>query len=677
MVNLMDSPGHVDFSSEVSTAVRLCDGAVLVVDVVEGVQPQTKVVLKQAWDEGIKPVLALNKLDRLVLEMKLDPLAAYHHIMQVLEQVNALVAEMFTEEVLAKSNEARERKADEVLELGVEDVYDWSSGLDEADDSSIYFAPEMGNVVFCSAVDGWAFSLSTFASIYSKKLGFSKSVLQRTLWGDFHINMKAKKIYSGASAKAKKPLFVSLVLENIWAVYEAVVVRKDKERLEKIVSSLSLSVAARDLRSTDSKQQLAAVFSAWLPLAAAILSMVVNRLPSPAHLGPDRAEKLLCSRTKKFSSLPTQTQQLREHFVSCSPAGPTIVFISKMFPVARAQLPEHKVRPLSSVELAERREEARARHQERQQGAEQSGAGVVELSAEQVAELADRAEAGAVDRQGADTAFLAFARVYSGCLEPGQPLWAVGPKHDPALAATALEAGDAGMGGHAVRVNPGSLYILLGRDLESVDRVPAGNIVGIAGLQDAVLKSATLSSSPWCPPFVPLVQSSVPILRVALEPARSSDLPRLQAGLQLLNQADAHVEVLVSEAGEHLLVTAGEVHLQRCLADLTMEYAGCEISVSDPIVPFRETIVRPPETDMVNEAVVANEGEESVGELVMLASPDQSAQLAVRALPLPAELCRLLDQRGDLLRAAARQTGGSLSNASQADMSQLREQINR
>ena len=52
LVNLIDSPGHMDFSSEVSTLVRLCDGAILVMDVVEGVQPQTKVVLRQAWDGG-------------------------------------------------------------------------------------------------------------------------------------------------------------------------------------------------------------------------------------------------------------------------------------------------------------------------------------------------------------------------------------------------------------------------------------------------------------------------------------------------------------------------------------------------------------------------------------------------------------------------------------------------
>lgn len=83
LVNLIDSPGHVDFSSEVSTAVRLCDGAIVVVDVVEGVCPQTKVALQQAWMENIKPVLVLNKIDRLILELKLEPLDAYVKLMQV------------------------------------------------------------------------------------------------------------------------------------------------------------------------------------------------------------------------------------------------------------------------------------------------------------------------------------------------------------------------------------------------------------------------------------------------------------------------------------------------------------------------------------------------------------------------------------------------------------------
>lgn len=83
LINLIDSPGHVDFSSEVSTAVRLCDGAIVVVDVVEGVCAQTKVALQQAWVENIKPILVLNKLDRFIMELKLSPLDAYYKLVQV------------------------------------------------------------------------------------------------------------------------------------------------------------------------------------------------------------------------------------------------------------------------------------------------------------------------------------------------------------------------------------------------------------------------------------------------------------------------------------------------------------------------------------------------------------------------------------------------------------------
>ena len=675
LINLMDSPGHVDFSSEVSTAVRLCDGAILVVDVVEGVQPQTKVVLRQAWDEGIKPVLVLNKVDRLIGEMKHDPLAAYHHMVQVLEQVNALVAEMFTQEVLEKSNKIKENKKD--VEIGVNDVFDWSDGLEDADDSNLYFSPEQGNVVFCSAVDGWAFSLNTFAKIYSKKLGFSESVLQRTLWGDYYINMKAKKIFSGAGAKAKKPLFVSLVLENIWAVYDAVVVRKDKDMLQKMVASLALNIPPRDLRSTDPRQQLSAIFSAWLPLASAVLSMVANKLPSPAELGEDRAEKLLCSKTKRFTSLPTATQELKQHFVSCSSSGPTIIFISKMFPMARSQLPEHKARPLTSEELAQRREIARARHAERVQGeevAQNTTDQMVQMTTEQVEKLntRDKLEGENVKSDESDISFIAFARVYSGCVEAGQDVWVIGPKYDPASTAELLDTGEIPENCHVAKTNLGNLYMLLGRDLEQVEKVPAGNVLGIAGLSSSVLKSATLSSTPWCPPFVPVIQSSVPILRVALEPVLSSDLPRLEAGLQLLNQADAHVEVLVSEAGEHLLVTAGEVHLQRCLADLTKEYAGCEVTVSEPRVPFRETIVKPPETDMVNEAIREEEKEEE--DLIEMETPNKQCVIKIRAVPLPSQAANLLEEQSDLLKAMDRQRG-QLASKTLEEVDKLRKDL--
>ncbi len=101
---MIDSPGHVDFSTEVSTAVRLCDGAAILIDVCEGICPQTHAVLRQAWLENLKLVLILNKIDRLITELQMTPIEAYNHMVFILEQFNALVAQQFTSLLLEKEN---------------------------------------------------------------------------------------------------------------------------------------------------------------------------------------------------------------------------------------------------------------------------------------------------------------------------------------------------------------------------------------------------------------------------------------------------------------------------------------------------------------------------------------------------------------------------------------------
>ena len=69
------------------------------------------------------------------------------------------------------------------------------------------------------------FRIDKFADLYSAKLGISKRILMKTLWGDYFLNMKAKKILKGAFTKGKKPLFVQFILDNLWILYEAVLNR--------------------------------------------------------------------------------------------------------------------------------------------------------------------------------------------------------------------------------------------------------------------------------------------------------------------------------------------------------------------------------------------------------------------------------------------------------------------
>jgi elongation factor 2 len=92
LINLIDSPGHVDFSSEVTAALRVTDGALVVVDYVEGVSVQTDTVLRQALAERIKPVLMVNKIDRGILELQVDGETMYQNFLRVIENVNVVVA---------------------------------------------------------------------------------------------------------------------------------------------------------------------------------------------------------------------------------------------------------------------------------------------------------------------------------------------------------------------------------------------------------------------------------------------------------------------------------------------------------------------------------------------------------------------------------------------------------
>lgn len=238
LINLIDSPGHIDFSYEVSTASRLCDGAVVLVDAVEGVCSQTVTVLRQTWIEKLKPLLVINKMDRLITELKMSPAEAYTHLSKLLEQVNAVMGSFYQGERMEDDLRWREKMEERLNAAAAEKPQTSSSVIENAesidttstpaeyeekDDEDIYFAPEKNNVIFSSAIDGWAFTVKQFAGLYERKLGIKRSVLEKVLWGDYYLDPKSKRVLASKHLKGRhlKPMFVQLVLDNIWAVYEA------------------------------------------------------------------------------------------------------------------------------------------------------------------------------------------------------------------------------------------------------------------------------------------------------------------------------------------------------------------------------------------------------------------------------------------------------------------------
>ncbi|MGZ4851913.1 MAG: elongation factor EF-2 [Halobacteriota archaeon] len=135
LINLIDTPGHVDFGGDVTRAMRAVDGAVVVVDAVEGTMPQTETVLRQAIKENVKPILFINKVDRLVNELKLDPQAMMGKFINLINHVNKLIKGMSEK----KFNEGWKVKVDDGSVAFGSALYNWALSVPQMEKTKITF----------------------------------------------------------------------------------------------------------------------------------------------------------------------------------------------------------------------------------------------------------------------------------------------------------------------------------------------------------------------------------------------------------------------------------------------------------------------------------------------------------------------------------------------------------
>ncbi len=153
LINLIDTPGHVDFGGDVTRAMRAVDGCIVVCCAVEGIMPQTETVLRQALKERVKPILFINKVDRLIKELKLTPEAMQERFVKIITNVNRLIKQIAEKEYGEK----------------------WQTNVQD------------GSVCFGSAFHNWALSIS-----YMKEKGITFADVINAYEGDKTDELKEK-----------------------------------------------------------------------------------------------------------------------------------------------------------------------------------------------------------------------------------------------------------------------------------------------------------------------------------------------------------------------------------------------------------------------------------------------------------------------------------------------------
>jgi U5 small nuclear ribonucleoprotein component len=242
-LNIMDTPGHANFIDEVCAACRIADGMILVVDAVEGVMLNTTRVIKQAAAQKIPVCLVINKIDRLVLELKLPPADAYFKLKHVIEEVNAVL-------------------------------------IAETGDENAAVSPQHGTVCFASSLQGFSFTLESYARLYARQYGgFPAQELAKRLWGDFWFNEQTRKFQKTQPVSGAQRSFVSFLLEPLYKLMSQAVGEAPHE-LEQCLSDLALGFKKSQL-NTDAKPLLRSIMSAFFDGHSGLVDMCVQHLPSP------------------------------------------------------------------------------------------------------------------------------------------------------------------------------------------------------------------------------------------------------------------------------------------------------------------------------------------------------------------------------------------------------------
>jgi U5 small nuclear ribonucleoprotein component len=484
-VTMIDCPGHPNFHDESVACLRAVDGAVVVIDAVEGVMMHTEMVIRQAVSEGLPIMLVISKMDRLIIELKLPPRDAYFKLLNIVDSVNNLIGQV---------SRGRYPK----------------------------ISPERGNVAFSSSQHGWIFTMQSFAQVYldhvdETGLGDNLSVSEFAvrLWGDAYLDTSTKTFHSAPRECATPGVdrtFVTYILEPLYKIYTACLGELEVD-VNKLLRSVGVHLNKDQLRAS-ARPLLRAAMSKFMETAnRGFVDMIVKNVPHP--MAAAKAKVTRCY-TGSLDS------PVAKAMLACDPRGPLVIHCVKMYASPDGQT------------------------------------------------------------------FQTFGRIYSGTVRPVTKVTVLGegysPDDDEDSAAATVEG----------------VAIPRGRALTKISVLKAGNWVLLEGVDANIAKTATIvgdglpNDEQDVHIFSPLKFTHCggePICKLAIEPLRPAELPKMVDGLRRISKAYPMAKTKVEESGEHILLGTGELYLDCIMHDLRNVYSDIEIKVADPIVSFRETAV--------------------------------------------------------------------------------------
>ena len=300
-VTFLDCPGHVDFHDETTASYRCADGCVLVVDAAVGLTMHDEMCLSEALTEGLSIVLVLNKLDRLILELKLPPADAYFKLQHSIDSANVFI----------KSRNPSAR----------------------------LLSPDRGNVAFASSMHGYSFTVQSFAAKYfasskdaAKVFGPRASALSpndfaKRLWGDCYLDVETGQFVRSPAqcSKALGPVsrtFVSFVLEPIYKLYGACL-GEDETEAARILLAAGVSLPKSHMKMSACPLLRSALSTFFGGQSTAVVDMLEAFVPSPMDNATNKVRKHYTG---------SQDGALAKAMAACDPSGPLMIAVSKLYP---------------------------------------------------------------------------------------------------------------------------------------------------------------------------------------------------------------------------------------------------------------------------------------------------------------------------------------------------------